>query len=366
MKIELSSLDLYFLMPELKVLEGSRVDRIYHSKENKSELIISTYVSNVGKKILRIIIPRIIFIDDSKENAGTPTGLCMILRKYLEGSRIRKIEQKEIERIITITFENKGINYTLIIELFNKGNIIFLDNQNKILNLLEFQHWQDRELKVGITYTFPKSSINPLKLSKKDFLEKIKNSDKDSIVKTLAIDLSIGGKYAESILDFSKIDKKTVMKKDSEIESLYEKFIEFIQKKSKPTIFQGKIYPFKMVDEAEEFNTISEILTKYYNISVNSQKETESRKFADKIIKIIEEQEKKLKEFNSETEENQKIGEEIYSKYSEIKEILEIIKSARKKYGQKEILEKIKNDPKYNKIILSIENNTLTIDSSKL
>ena len=39
MKSEISSLDLYYLTKELKILENSKVDRIYHSKENNKELL---------------------------------------------------------------------------------------------------------------------------------------------------------------------------------------------------------------------------------------------------------------------------------------------------------------------------------------
>ena len=131
---ELSSLDLYYLIQELKVIENSKVDRIYHSKDTQEELMIILHVSGKGKHVLRILLPSMIFIEDTKQDQGIATGFCMMLRKYLEGSLLKSIDQKDFERILELRFKIKDKEFLLIIELFSKGNIIFCDSEGKTGN----------------------------------------------------------------------------------------------------------------------------------------------------------------------------------------------------------------------------------------
>ena len=56
---QLSTLDIHFLLKELKSLENSRVDRIYNS--GKEEFYVQLHKSNIGKKILRVITGKAIF-----------------------------------------------------------------------------------------------------------------------------------------------------------------------------------------------------------------------------------------------------------------------------------------------------------------
>ena len=51
MKHDLSSLDLYYLVKELKSLENNKIDRIYNSVDKKNELVIAIHVS--GEEIGR-------------------------------------------------------------------------------------------------------------------------------------------------------------------------------------------------------------------------------------------------------------------------------------------------------------------------
>ncbi|HYD03750.1 MAG TPA: NFACT family protein, partial [Alphaproteobacteria bacterium] len=186
MKNEISSLELYYLTKEFKVLEGSKIDRIYHSKNNYKELTIVCHVTSKGRIMLRTTLPGIIFLDDSKDASDSPTGFGMMLRKYLEGGRIRLIEQKDFERVLTIIIETREKEeitiYNLVIELFSKGNMIFCDEKFKILNILDEQEWKDRSLKRLETYKYPHSRLNTLNITEDEFVDAVKNSGKDSFV----------------------------------------------------------------------------------------------------------------------------------------------------------------------------------------
>ena len=105
MKTQLISLDMHFLLKELKYLEGSRVDKIY--SKGKEESYIQLFKSGSGKKVLRVIVGKAIFLTSEKDVDETPSGLCMALRKHLEGKFLDSIVQLEPERILKLVFKTK-------------------------------------------------------------------------------------------------------------------------------------------------------------------------------------------------------------------------------------------------------------------
>jgi predicted ribosome quality control (RQC) complex YloA/Tae2 family protein len=377
MKNEISSLELYYLIKELKVLEGSKIDRIYHQKNTPKELTISCHVTNQGKHLLKVVLPGLILIDDSKEASDTPTGFGMMLRKYLEGSRIKSIEQKDFERVVTITIDvktdNEIVPYYLVIELFSKGNMIFCDDKFKILNILEEQTWKDRTLKRGETYLYPKSKFNILKSNEKEFTEQLQSSDKESLVKSIAILCNLGGTYAEELCQNSKIekDRKTKTLTDPEYKLLYKNIILLLHEETCANTFEGNIFPFILESfknkEVKKYTTFSEAIRENYDLIKHIESKKDSNKNVEKIQNVIDEQLKVLAECEEGYKENQAKGEILYEKYQEINDVLKIIKEARTKYSWNIIKQKLNDNPTFKKIIRDIDekNNSIIIEIEK-
>jgi predicted ribosome quality control (RQC) complex YloA/Tae2 family protein len=377
MKNEISSLELYYLVREFKVLENSKVDRIYHPKNVPKELTIVCHVTGQGKHFLKIMLPGLILIDDTKEPSDSQTGLGMMLRKYLEGSKIKSIEQKDFERVITITFETKSGTqtaiYYIVVELFSKGNIIFCDDKLRILNIFEEQTWKDRTLKRGETYLYPKSKFNTLMCSEKEFIEQLKSSDKESLVKSLAILCNLGGTYSEELCITSKVDKdkKTSVVTDSEYKKLYKNLILLLHEEICANTFEGNIYPFiteaNKNKEVKKYNSFSEAIRENYDLIKHTESKKEINKNVEKIQKIIDEQIKLLEECENEYRDNQAKGELLYEKYQEVSDILKVIKEARTKYSWNAIKQKLNDNPTFKKTIKDIDekNNSIIIEIEK-
>jgi len=371
MKNEISSLELHYLVKELKVIEGSKIDRIYHSKENPKELIISCHISGQGKILFRILLPSIIFLDDTKDSAGTPTGFGMMLRKYLEGGRIRKIEQKDFERVIIINIESKIetkiANYHLIIELFSKGNIIFCDDEFKILNIVEEQKWKDRILERKEKYIYPKSTSNILTTKEDEFIDKLKSSNKESVVKALAITFNLGGTYAEEACYISNIDKNEAIKtiSESKYSKLYTNVISLLNKEPKANAGFDSIFPFILeshkTEEKKEYISFSDAIRENYDKLIHIESKKGTNKEIEKIQNTLLEQIKLLEECEEEYKNNQRKGELIYEKYQEIDNILKIIKEARKKHSWSTIKQKLTENPVYQKTLKDIDEKTNSI-----
>ncbi len=348
---QFSALDYFCLLKELQVLINARIDQIYHP--SKKELIIQFYVPTKGKKILKIIPGKIIYLIKSKEKYGEPSSFCLFLRKYLANARVREVKQLGFERIISFTLETKKEKYQLIIELFDKGNIILLDEENKIINCLEQQKWKDREIKKGLFYKYPQKKYNFLKLKIKELKELLKSSNLD-LVRTLAVQLGLGGLYAEEVCLLAKIDKtkKANHLTKDEVNKIFKSLSILKNKKIEAGIIYRNqnlqdIVPFPLQqyeeDNFKEIKTFNEALDFYFTKELASPAELAKQKAIKKQLRIVEKQKEQIKELKNEIKENQKKAELIYKKYNLIKDIINQINEARKKYSLQEIKERLKS-----------------------
>jgi len=314
----LSSLDIHYLVNELQFLVGSRVDKLY--EKDKQELTIQFYVPSKAKQILKIVSGKYFYLAETKEDALEPSGFCMQLRKYLDSSRLRSLNQLASERIIELVFETKDKKVKLFIEFFSNGNIILTEENNMIITASLFQKWKDREIKPKLKYIYPKKDYNIFETS--DISKMIKDSDRENIVKTLAIDLGLGGEYSELLCQLSNIDKN---KKEADL--------------IKDEIGSLNINLKKMI----EGNPLKITSHKIESELSKDQETIKEDPRIKKIKSIIQKQEEKIKELAEKEIEEREKGDLIYSKYQVIDEILKKIKKASEKYSWKEIKDKLKD-----------------------
>jgi len=374
MKKNLAALELSYVVKELDVLIDAKLDKIYHP--DKKTLLLQFHITGYGKKILRISVPDYIYLTDYKEKSPEkPSGFCMVLRKNLEQSRLRSIKQLGSERIIELLFEKKE-KHKLFIELFSPGNIVLCKEEDIIISALETKKWKDRTIRGGIAYTFPKREINFFDLKKAELKELLKSTEKDSVVTCLAINLGLGGVYAEEVCLLAKIDKKTSPKKISgdSLANLVKAIKSLCSGKINPcSVYDKKnvvdIVPFSLELyknlEKKDFKSYNEALDNYFTKQVKEEKIDESelryKKELDKLNKIIDEQKKQIERMQTSIKTNNQRAELLYTNYNLIQDIITELKKAREKYSWKEIEEKLKGhkiikdiNEKEGKVILEI------------
>ena len=342
MKKELSSLDLKYLVKEFNIMMNAKVNRLYHYR---TELLLDLHVPSKGKHFLKVNLSNLIFITAGKREYGNPSSFTMFLRKTLINSRLREVKQLQSERILDFVFE-KEKKFHLIIELFSTGNIVLCRSDYKILGCLSVQKWSKRTIKKGEIYDYPKRPYNLYEIKEEELKELIKKSKMDSIVKILAVDLGIGGAYAEELCLTTKIEKNKRELDDKEIKNLYAKLKRLISTKSEPGIYEnGDIVPFKLQQfkdlKFEKFKTFNEAIDSKYGKIEDVLKTRHSLK-TDKIIRILEEQKSTIKEQEKVVKENTKKGELIYEKYQEIDSIIKELNEIKEEHSWKEIKEKLK------------------------
>ena len=353
MKKQPSSIDLHYLVKELEILKNSRIDKIYQPE--KDLIILSLYKTNVGKKLLRIDIGKAIFVVQEKEEYSKILGFGELLRKHLDGYFLYDIEQLKPERILKLAFKAKEGQKHLYIEFFGKGNAILCDEHNVIINALEHHEFRERVVKPKLKYVYPMMNNNLFDINKNQLEELLKNSKKDSLVTCLAVELGLGGLYSEEVCLLSNVDKNTNPKniEEKQIQLIFDNIKKIINHKidakvvfdEKNNVIDFTPFDFEFYSDKkykkQKFNTFNESIS-YFFSQFKEVKETEFDKKLRSLQRIIEEQKLAIEKLKKDEKELREKAEMIYHKYNLIKEILEEINKASRKYSWKEIKEKLK------------------------
>lgn len=353
----MSNVDIYAICKELREqLKDARVQKAY--QPTKDTVLIRFHVPSKGR--VDVIFQAGLRVHTTQyppQNPQIPPNFPMLLRKYIKGGRVIGVSQHNFDRIMRIDIQ-KEHKFSLVIELFAKGNIILLDENDKIILPLKRKLWQDRKITSKEEYKYPpEKGVNPLVIEKIDLKEIFQNSDKD-IIRTLAGN-GLGGLYAEEIILRSNVDKKKMANKvtDTEINVLYNAFNDVFKPLKtydfKPQIITGKKEDVLPLDlqiyseyEKKRFESYNEASDEFYSSIVsedivqihNEVWSGEVGKFEKRLSIQLE----TLEKFNKTVKESKIKGEAIYSNYQQIQNIINIINEARKKHSWLEIIAIIK------------------------
>ena len=373
MKSETSAFDLFFITKELQKLKDAKLEKVFHTKTDKNSILFRFYCKELGKVFLKVSIPNQIYITEHKEDYENVSGFGMFLRRHLQSTRLIDIKQKGFDRVLDFTFEirRKGvvsINH-LIIELFGTGNVILINQDNKILGLLYSQRWKDRQILPGKTYIFPEAQFNPLENDYSSFVTKLKKSSKSLLVAVLASDISLGGEYAEEVCVRAKIDKNTSLDslKDTDLKKLLDEIQNMKNENIKGFIYEKTITPFKFLtsgDITKEHDlfceALDEKLTERKNVSTMKNVESKTSSKLSKIENVLKKQKEMLSRILEDSNKYQKQGEKLYENYQELTIIIEEIKSLRKLKDWEEIKNIFKE--KHPNVKINEKNNELLVE----
>ena len=336
MRTELSSLDLYFLVKEFQELINAKIDKVF---QKNNFLQFQIHVPNKGKKYLTITLPSLIYLSNNKETIENSDKFALSLRKHLKNTRIRELQQKEFERIIQLKLEAENKILFLYIELFKPGNLILCNNDNKIIMALKYKGFGSRLIRPGIIYDYPKKDFNFLKLSESDLNKLLEESDKKSIVITLATNLGLGGFYSEYLCKLADIDKKSQKLDNKEQKRLFDGIKKIKKILPRGYVYQDIITPIKIFGESEKTDSFNTLLDTFHTKERAALKKDISKhdKEKKKIEHIIKTQENQINGFMKSCLENKKKGELIYEKYTEIKKIIDQVKKTLQKSSWKQV-----------------------------
>lgn len=360
MKTQLSSLEIAALANEFQKLVGGKIDQIYHPLEK--EFLVSIHVPRKGKHHLKIQLPGFIYLTQTKDKMPSPSEFCLMLRRHLNNSTIKKIAQLKPERILQIDFE-KEKKFKLFIELFSKGNLILTDSQKKIIALQEKQKWVEREIKINQPYLPPPASFDYFNSAAGQIKKIIIQSQKNKLVTCLATEIGLGGTYAEEICLRNKISKSQFPKNTTQeqIRLIHQTIQDFLEKikSSQGYVYSTDITPFPLQlykEKPKIFPSFNQALDSVLSrASSEIRKEEKESQFQEKIRKtrhIVQEQEKTIQQLGKKAQESDQKANHIYEKYQEIKKLLEKIDRAKSKMSWEDIKKELKKNPEIRQVNL--------------
>jgi predicted ribosome quality control (RQC) complex YloA/Tae2 family protein len=356
----LASFDIYVIVSELQNLIGCYVEKIYQLSRDEILLRVQQKTANQKESIFIRNGELLCLTQKQFDVPEKPSLFAMTLRKYLLNGKISEITQHEFDRIIKIKIGRKEGDYTLVCELFSKGNVILLNPEGRIIRPLIKQEWASRLIKSGEMYMPPPAQTNPFHLTEQDFKELIRKSSKD-LVRTLATSVNLSGMYAEEICVRAGIDKniKASTLNETSIKKIYNELEKFI------TVFQeGKIQPVFVKKEGTIIDILPVPFLSYTNMEfettlsfskglepfIHVQKvikpqETKHRKNIEKLQRQQTQQQDLIEGFKKSIAQKKLEADLIYVHFQTIKKILQEITVLLRQKEKAEGISKICQNP---------------------
>lgn len=174
-------------------LLGGRIDKV--SQPETDEVILT--IRN-GRENYRLLLssspnyPRVHITNANKQNPINAPLFCMVLRKHLQGGRIVKIEQYNLDRIIKIYVEcydelGSLSNKIIFCEIMGRRSNIVLVNESNGIVVDSIKHLTEdmssyRQLLPGLKYKYPPSQekLEPLNFDMDAFKGRMENCAPDA------------------------------------------------------------------------------------------------------------------------------------------------------------------------------------------
>ena len=269
-----------------------------------------------------------------------PSGYSMFLRKYISGGRILDIRQYGLQRIFIITIGKSEKEYNLIFELFNEGNAVLCDENFIVINPLKRQHFRDREIISGKEYIFPETGTDEITID--GIRITLEKSERD-LVRTLASDFVLGGRYAEEVCRIAGYDK-SIKAADADPQIILNALEELLSRETNAVITKSGCWPYPLLGEepVSSFPTYNEALSAYFPLPESAVKASKKEKLPKSEI-IRRRQQEAIVKFEKKIEELQETVDAIYENYQEIAGIIDTLRDASAKLSWQEIEETLKN-----------------------
>jgi len=312
-----------------KALKGAKVNKVL--QPNKNEIVLELYSKEGGKfNLLMSILPegcRLHLTTHLKDNPSNPFNFCMLLRKYLTGSKILELSNYDLERTIEIKFEaynelNDLVKRRLYIEIMSRqSNIVLTNETNTIIDCIK--HFEDdkRPRLPASPFVFTpilKSSFIDLETST-DFYEIVQDSPEKKLSEKLP-DRFIGFSKNFVIKNLETIGIDDSNYTIDDLEKVYNHFkclIEDIDiNRVKPDRI-GKDYTLVVSDKKENNLEINQFLDEFYfekeqKILFNNSKTNLLKIVSSSLKKVY----KKLENINQKLKECENMDK--YKLYGEL------------------------------------------------
>lgn len=271
---------LHHMTAELQPLVGGRIQKI--NQPFDQELVLTIRSAGKSHKLLLSAHPvfgRVQLTKTDFQNPQNPNNFVMILRKYLAGAFLEKIEQVENDRQIIFHISTKdeigdSLKIALIAEIMGKhSNIILLEKTSqKIIESIKhigFSQNQYRTILPGSTYIAPPASnaTDPFKATDEEIFDALQTEQLQQKLQGIGRD----SKIALTGLSVKEFKEKLLT--------------------VKPSIYPTDNFSsIQLTDDFVSFDSLSEMLDVYY---ADKAERDRVKQVAASVIKKIQNELKK-------------------------------------------------------------------------
>jgi len=295
---------------------GAKVNKIF--EPTKNEVILGLYNNGINYALNICTYPdlcRICLTTYSKPNPQNAFNFCMVLRKYLIGSRILDISSYDLERTIEIKFEcynelNDLVVRKLFIEIMSRQSNIILTNENNII-IDTIKHYDNsiRELLPAHEYIYaPITKISFIELRDiSEFITILRADEEVDLVKKLTNTfIGFSKSFVKESLNILNISSENYFKED--LKTIYEYIKTIIENFGTNNISVKKVgntdYALVLEKGADSENAINFFIDDFY---FRKERDTVFIASRNNLLKIISDTLKKiyrkLENINSKIEE---------------------------------------------------------------
>ncbi|XP_053291133.1 ribosome quality control complex subunit NEMF [Pleuronectes platessa] len=369
MKTRFTTQDIRAVIAEINAnYMGMRVNNVYDI-DNK------TYLIRLQKPDSKAIIliesgTRIHSTDFEWPKNMMPSGFAMKCRKHLRSRRLTEVKQLGIDRIVDLQFGSDEAAYHLIVELYDRGNVILADHEYTILNLLRFRTAEVEDVKIAVRERYPVENARPPEplISLERLTEILSNATNgDQVKRVLNPHLPYGATLIEhslievglpgSIKVDSQVDAAQVAPKILEAMQVAETYMEktanfsgkgyIIQKSDKkPSLTPGKppeelltydeFHPFLFAQHAKcphlEFDTfdkaVDEFFSKMESQKIDMKALHQEKQAMKKLENVKRDHEQRLEALHQVQEVDRVKGELVEMNLPVVERALQVVRSA--------------------------------------
>ncbi|MFX1450148.1 MAG: ribosome rescue protein RqcH [Promethearchaeota archaeon] len=371
----MSNFDILAIVSEIKpkIIKG-RIQKIYQIEN----IFIFKIKTETGTVNLLVQTPNRIHITEYKrDKPKIPPNFCIKLRKSTKNLRVCDFYQYNFDRVVVLElgyFEleketetlNSTVLYKIIIEFFDKGNVIFTDEKNIVISALRYKTMRDRRIIPNRAFLLPTTSgQNIMNITLHDFQNILKNTNK-KFIPTLVNNLNIGPIYAEEICIRAGINPQvqasSLLEKSEELYTeIKNMLIAFEEKQFNPQIIykNSEFYAISPIDlqiyqdwPKKQFKTINEAADEFYSLQEETiekkqimEQISESKTKIKRLERILSDQKQQLQALINKEEKFKQLGDLIYQNLGSVQQLLDFINySRRNKVAWDKIISKLEDD----------------------
>ncbi|XP_077485529.1 nuclear export mediator factor NEMF homolog Clbn [Amblyomma americanum] len=155
MKSRFSTVDILAMVAELqKTVVGMRVVQVY-------DVDTKTYLFKLSRQEEKAVLliesgVRLHTTEFAWPKNQSPSGFAMKLRKHLKNKRVERLAQLGADRVVDLQFGTGEAAYHVILELYDRGNVVLTDGDYLILNILRPRALgKDEDVKLVVREKYP-------------------------------------------------------------------------------------------------------------------------------------------------------------------------------------------------------------------